>query len=132
MGTARETVHCQSVAFGETTWDKTAGIPIRVEFEVQTEEVREYADQLWARFLALTRARAGARVHLREVKVLPTLGSSGSLVLTLNDAAGNTVAITCAAMKLVGVSGSQPQASGGETILEFQHVSSDGTTFPIT
>lgn len=130
------TFFAKSVTWNSNTYSNTVSGLVTVEYTVADTNT-EFSSGLdmYSTLNATVNRAVTARVIVSDYAPTDSgdIGVSSSLVATVTEAdrAGERV-VTMTGMKLVGVSGRQSRGSASETVLDFVHVSSDGTTYPIS
>lgn len=120
--------YANSAAFNSVTYDKSSGGPIEV---TQSENSNVVASRSGAAILPtavkVVERTPSVFVKLQDITVRPTIGTKASLVVifTYN---GGTKTRTYSNMVFVGQDHTQIKSQPGETVLRFDHESSDGTT----
>lgn len=128
------TIYAKSFSFNSVTYDRSTGGPISAIIDDGGEEVedRVAADE-YPTDLSVVNKFLECRIVAREVKwATPVKGTNSNIVLTTTDKDGNDTTLTLASMTLIQKITTQDRAQPAITELRFRHLSSDGTTEPLS
>ena len=125
----------KTVTWNSNTWSNTSGGTMRFDMGVSSEdeEFLSGAD-IFPQIVNIFKKNPTARLSLGDVFPIASAdhGATSNLVMTVELSTGSTREITLANAKLMDVQIGQGRGSASETVLDFKHVSADGTTFPLT
>jgi len=127
----------KTLAWNSNTWDNDNAGTITFEFgeSSETSDFKSGVD-LYNRIIAETGRMPTVRITL--AKILPiTLatdkGATDDMVLTFQGATStDLLTVNGADMKLIDIQSRQGRGTASECVLDFVHVSSDGSTPPFT
>lgn len=127
------TLRLKSAVFNSVTYNATSGGTQTLSYTLEGPPVRDRSGvSKYATFVGVPSIDCDVTLTLREVKQTIVPGTSSSLVCVVSDDEGNDTTLTFASMKYLGARGSQNPDTPGSVDLQFTHVSSDGTTVPLS
>ena len=126
------TIYLKSVLWNAITWDNSNGGTIALDYVHEGEVIQDWTGiDRYAKFLAVCNLIMECTLRLGNCKRIEGLNAANTdLVATLDGL--STVPITLKTMSLVGVRVGQGRTNLGEAALKYRHLSSDGTTVPIS
>jgi hypothetical protein len=130
------TIYPVSVAWNGNTWNKDTGGLLKVDFQHTSQPVEdrtggdEYPVAIYLVNKGLT-VSVTLREFCMDLGASMDCGTSGNLVVTLETCTATDVC-TFANMMLTDVSASQDHGILSESVLTFIHLSTNGTTDPVS
>ena len=132
MAKPATSIYLASVVFNSVTYDKTAGGPQGINAEVGgTNRPFFSGDAQWPVFNPIIENQAAITVELSEYSETITIGTTGSIAITITKPDATTISITYANMKFAGSTSGQAFGRYATRVLRFVYEAASGTTAPV-
>jgi hypothetical protein len=127
------TYYLKTLTWNGNTWDSSAGGTLELNYEHDGEFLKgRTGDDEYPTFGAVVDKNCRVTVRLRDVIQSAALGAASSNIVATLKAKATTPSITFANMNLVAVRGAQGRATLGDVTMVFEHLSSNGSTNPVS